>query len=286
MPDEADIVVRDLRRRAADHALRVRAVGCAAESRLTRFRSLRSLRCIEPFSRDPPMTKQHPQFGLVALCLGSTTMAMILTTAGDVARRPPPANVFRAARALPKVGQPGDESVEALDAGEQYAQARTAPGLVLPGAYSAAFASLSSLPVTSGTWAEVTNRPYDSDDPRYRDPFFSNSSGGAGLVSGRVTGLAAGGGFLYASGADAAHSGPATAAPPGRRSPTGCRRCRSAPSASRRTARCGWRPAKAIPAPPPTSARASTVLRSPGAECSRPPIAWAARSSRAPSSTG
>ena len=148
------------------------------------------------------MTKQHVQFGLVALCLGSTTMAMILTTAGDVARRPPPANVFRAARAMPKVGQPGDESVEALDAGEQYAQARTAPGLVLPGAYSAAFASLSSLPVASGTWAEVTNRPYDSDDPRYRDPFFSNSSGGAGLVSGRVTGLAAGGGFLYAGGAD------------------------------------------------------------------------------------
>ena len=148
------------------------------------------------------MTKQHLQFGLVALCLGSTTMAMILTTAGDVARRPPPANVFRAARAMPKVGQPGDESVEALDAGEQYAQARTAPGLVLPGAYSAAFASLSSLPVASGTWAEVTNRPYDSDDPRYRDPFFSNSSGGAGLVSGRVTGLAAGGGFLYAGGAD------------------------------------------------------------------------------------
>src|SRR5207247_9739932 len=45
-------------------------------------------------------------------------------------------------------------------------------------------------------------RPYDSDLPRYRDPFASNSSGGAGLVAGRITGLAAGGGYVYAGGAD------------------------------------------------------------------------------------
>ena len=111
-------------------------------------------------------------------------------------------NVFRTERATPKVGQPGDETVEALDAAEQYAQARMAPGLVLPGAYSAAFASLSALPVTSGTWAEETSRPYNSDDPRYRDPFFSNSSGGAGLVSGRVTGLAVIESAIFAGGAD------------------------------------------------------------------------------------
>jgi hypothetical protein len=47
----------------------------------------------------------------------------------------------------------------------------------------------------------VTVRPYDSDDPRYRDPFASNSSGGAGLVSGRITGLAAAGGSIYLGGA-------------------------------------------------------------------------------------
>ena len=103
---------------------------------------------------------------------------------------------------LEKVGNPGDESSEAKTAAEQYAQARTAPGLVNPGAYSTAFASLLGLPTVGGGWTEVTNQPYDSDDPRYRDPYFSNSSGGSGLVSGRVTGLAAGDGYLYAGGAD------------------------------------------------------------------------------------
>src|SRR5438034_386125 len=101
-----------------------------------------------------------------------------------------------------KVGETGDESVESRTAAEQYAQARSAPGVVLPGAYSAAFASFSGLPVSGPYWSEVTNRPYDSDDPRYRDPFASNSSGGAGLVAGRITGLAAGGGYVYAGGAD------------------------------------------------------------------------------------
>jgi hypothetical protein len=101
-----------------------------------------------------------------------------------------------------KVGEAGDESVESRIAAEQYAQARTAPGVVLPGAYGVAFASLSGLPVYGGSWSEVTNRPYDSDDPRYRDPFASNSSGGMGLVAGRITGLAAGGGYVYAGGAD------------------------------------------------------------------------------------
>jgi hypothetical protein len=111
-------------------------------------------------------------------------------------------NVFRAAHAMPKVGEPGDETVEALNAAEQYAQARLAPGLVLPGAYSAAFSALTALPIISGTWLEETSRPYDSDDSRYRDPFYSNSSGGAGLVSGRVTGLAVIGASVYAGGAD------------------------------------------------------------------------------------
>lgn len=103
---------------------------------------------------------------------------------------------------LEKVGNPGDETHEAQTSAEQFAQARTAPGIVLPGAYSAAFTSLQSLPASGGAWTEVTNRPYDSDDPRYRDPNYSNSSGGAGVVSGRATGLAVGGGYIYAGGAD------------------------------------------------------------------------------------
>ncbi|MDQ1586358.1 MAG: hypothetical protein QOH80_1723, partial [Actinomycetota bacterium] len=43
---------------------------------------------------------------------------------------------------------------------------------------------------------------YDADDPNYRDPEFSNSSGGAGFVAGRITGLAAGNGYLFAGGAN------------------------------------------------------------------------------------
>jgi len=101
----------------------------------------------------------------------------------------------------PQMGEAGDESTEALAAAEQFAQARNAPGVVLPGAYGAAFASLSRLPVYGRDWTEVTNRPYDLDDPRYRDPLASNSSGGWGLASGRITGIAVGAGALYVGGA-------------------------------------------------------------------------------------
>ena len=92
--------------------------------------------------------------------------------------------------------------LEAAEAAQQAAEARNAPGYIQPGAYSAAFASLSGLGVSGMKWKEVTTRPYNADDPRYRDPNFSNSSGGAGLVAGRNTGLAVGGGFIYAGGAD------------------------------------------------------------------------------------
>jgi hypothetical protein len=109
----------------------------------------------------------------------------------------------RGERHRAKVGNAGDESHELETALAQFSDARTAPGLVQPGAYSAAFTSLTALPVYGkASWAEVTNRPYNSDDPRYRDPYASNSSGGAGLVAGRMTGLAADGTYLYAGGAD------------------------------------------------------------------------------------
>ena len=103
-----------------------------------------------------------------------------------------------------KVGNAGDESAEAKIRDQQFADARTAPGngIVLPGLYSAAFASLAGLPAAGGSWAEVTNRPYNADDPRYRDPFASNSGAGNGLASGRIVGLALGGSNIYIGGAD------------------------------------------------------------------------------------
>ena len=96
-----------------------------------------------------------------------------------------------------------NESKEAVTIAEQFAQARTAPsGIVAPGAYGNAYTQLTSLPHTAGTWHEVTKVPYNADDPRYRD-YYSNSSGGAGHVSGRITGLAAdGANHVYAAGAD------------------------------------------------------------------------------------
>src|SRR5262245_35497269 len=94
------------------------------------------------------------------------------------------------------------EADDVAESANQFAEARMAPGIVLPGAYSAAFASLSSLPIVGGTWTEETVRPYNSDDPRYRDPNFSNSSAGWGLVAGRITGLTVGGSFIYAGGAN------------------------------------------------------------------------------------
>lgn len=95
-----------------------------------------------------------------------------------------------------------EDPEEIAEQAEQYAEARSAPGIIAPGAYTAAWRALKSMPVSAGRWQHVTNRPYDSDDPRYRD-INSNSSGGAGRVTGRVTGLAAdNSGYVYAGAAN------------------------------------------------------------------------------------
>ncbi|MGA8980918.1 MAG: hypothetical protein WB473_17545 [Pedococcus sp.] len=95
-----------------------------------------------------------------------------------------------------------NESKEAVTIAEQFAQARTAPGIVAPGAYGAAYTQVQGLSHSAGSWKEVTKVPYDADDPRYRD-FYSNSSGGAGHVTGRITGLAADtANHVYAAGAN------------------------------------------------------------------------------------
>ena len=96
----------------------------------------------------------------------------------------------------------GDEAREFMDGAAQRDAIRTAPtGLVDPGAYDAAYTQYSRLGTASGSWSQVTNTPYNSDDPRYRDPGASNSSGGAGYVSGRVQSVAADAKCLFAGGA-------------------------------------------------------------------------------------
>ncbi|MFH8381789.1 glycosyl hydrolase [Kitasatospora sp. NPDC018058] len=95
-----------------------------------------------------------------------------------------------------------DEAENSAEGVAQYTEARTAPGVVAPGAYGAAWEQLQSMPRTGGSWQHVTKKPYNSDDPRYRD-VNSNSSGGAGLVTGRITGIAADSdGYVYAGGAN------------------------------------------------------------------------------------
>jgi hypothetical protein len=99
-------------------------------------------------------------------------------------------------------GEVGEEAYEAATIADQFAEARLAPGIVAPGAYGAAYAQMTTMAHTNGIWQEVTNIRYDADDPRYRD-YASNSSGGAGDVTGRITGLAAdNSGHVYAAGAD------------------------------------------------------------------------------------
>ena len=94
------------------------------------------------------------------------------------------------------------ESAELMARFGEMDAARTAPtGLVAPGAYSAASAQLASLPAAAGSWTEVTRTPYNSDDPRYRDPSASNSGGGAGYVTGRIQGLAVDGACVFAGAA-------------------------------------------------------------------------------------
>ena len=99
-------------------------------------------------------------------------------------------------------GSRGGESEEMLRAMTEFAEARTAPsGIVNPGAYSSAVSQLNGLSTVGGAWSDVTKVKYDADDPDYRD-YYSNSSGGSGNVTGRITGLAAdGAGNVYAASA-------------------------------------------------------------------------------------
>ena len=94
-------------------------------------------------------------------------------------------------------------SFEVLEQANQYAEARTAPAdTVDAGAFTGAYAAAASLPLAPGTWDEITTKPYNSDAQGYRDPVWSNSGGGAGVVGGRTTALAIDGSTLYAGAAD------------------------------------------------------------------------------------
>jgi hypothetical protein len=91
---------------------------------------------------------------------------------------------------------------QVLASAEQFSAVRTAPATsVSPAAFAAASTAAAKLSLTGQSWSEVTNQPYNSDAVGYRDPIWSNSSGGSGLVAGRISALAVDGGTLYAGGA-------------------------------------------------------------------------------------
>ncbi len=95
------------------------------------------------------------------------------------------------------------ETRDLMDRAAQYAAIRTAPATdVSAEAFQSAARQARALPLAGGQWNELTNKPYNSDALGYRDPFWSNSSGGAGLVSGRMTAIATDGGSVYAGAAD------------------------------------------------------------------------------------
>lgn len=145
-------------------------------------------------------------FAAIAVVVGSQAYAA--TAAGPVHPRPQAvehAGTTGSVHANASAGPPGNPDGGVDDpttADVQYDQARTAPGIVAPGAYGAAYAQLQSMADTNGSWTNVTDTVYNSDDPRYRD-FDSNSSAGSGDVTGRVTGLAADNeGHVYAGAAN------------------------------------------------------------------------------------
>ena len=142
-----------------------------------------------------PFTRPRRTLRLTTLCALSAAALMASTMAAPgYAATASPENGGR-------VQDPGDQAGELMTSLNQFSAARTAPtGLVAPGAYAAASAQLNLLPKAPSTWSSVTNVPYNADDPGYRDPGASNSSGGAGYSSGRVEALAVDANCIFAGG--------------------------------------------------------------------------------------
>ena len=134
-----------------------------------------------------PRRRRHVRLTLAALAVAAVGVATPLAASSSVAASGQSGSHGSGGR----VNDAGDEASELMESLDQFADARTAPtGLVAPGAYAAAYGSLSALPKSPAVWSSVTNKPYNSDDPNYRDPGASNSSGGAGYVTGRVEAVA------------------------------------------------------------------------------------------------
>jgi hypothetical protein len=151
-------------------------------------------------------TRRFEKSAIVAVVVGLTVALAGVSSAAP--RSGPTALTKHVARASGSDGasptdEGSDESEELMDRSEQYAAVRTAPAThVSAEAFQAAARQAAALPAVPGAWQELTDLPYDSDAVGYRDPFWSNSGGGAGLVSGRMSAIATDGDVVYAGAAD------------------------------------------------------------------------------------
>ncbi len=91
---------------------------------------------------------------------------------------------------------------EGIQASIAFGAMRSAPVQTISAAALAnAARQAAGVPTVGPAWAEVTNKPYDSDAKGYRDPVWSNSGGGAGLVAGRMSSVVVDGRYVYAGSA-------------------------------------------------------------------------------------
>ena len=139
------------------------------------------------------------------LAAGAVPVALLMSAAPGVASSHANQKAGPLARAAAEKG--GAEEfkggTEILEGAQQYAAIRTAPGTsVSSAAFAAARAQAARLPVSGRSWREITDIPYQTDTDNYRDPFWSNSGAGFGLVSGRMTALDTDGASVYAGAAD------------------------------------------------------------------------------------
>lgn len=141
--------------------------------------------------------------GLVGV---TTAIAIVIPPAGASTQVPSLALAHKvAARSQLKAADSGggDSGDDTLTQAQQAGAERSAPGLSVPGAaYAAALSQAAALPVTPGTWSELTHQPTLGAPAGYTDPTWSNVGSGLRQVSGRMTALAADGSTIYGGGAD------------------------------------------------------------------------------------
>src|SRR5689334_11897051 len=146
------------------------------------------------------------QLAAAGSAIALITMIGSVPVSASPGGKPGPAGLLPALHghsSLTNGDDPGGEGENIMESAEQFSAVRTAPGTkVSPAAFAAATTAAGKLAQTGGRWQEVTNQPYNSDAVGYRDPVWSNSSGGARLVTGRMTALVVDGKALYAGAAD------------------------------------------------------------------------------------